>query len=152
MARLGESEASVLARTKNWGYKRLPLPSGNSVPFSAILYYPHHGVRIYFKRGLVALIEIQEPFKGRIMGKKLQLFAFAVPTGESWRNTLVREFGPPRREAAGGRLRSHSLFYSWGDVAFNGMGPNQIAIHRDHQVTEFRKKHFGRVIEIFGGH
>ena len=152
LARLGESEAAVLQRTAAWNQKKIPLSSLNQTDmpaFNHVIFFPDFGTRVYFLRGLVALIEVQEPFQGGIVGKELSVFALKPPPGESWRGALIRQFGPPEYEVAGGRLRSRSLFYSWGDVAFNRMGPNELALHRNTKVKQYREKNFGRVIQFF---
>jgi hypothetical protein len=36
------------------------------------------------------------------------------------------------------------MFYPWGDISYNRMGTNELAIYRDPSISSFRQKHFGR--------
>ncbi len=107
------------------------------------------GMRIYIRRGRVALIEIQEPFHGNVRGKKLNLFSLSKPDAGTWSEMLIQQFGTPQQQASGGRLNSQAFFYPWGDISFNGQGPNEIALYRDPQLLSYRQHNFGRVVKFF---
>lgn len=113
------------------------------------LYFTEIGTKVYFRAERVVLLEIQEPFRGQIQGKSLKLFAFKPPEGTSWDELLVRQLGPPNARASGGSFGSEGLFYSWGDISFNRMGPNQIALYHDPAIGKYRLTHFGRSLRLF---
>jgi len=152
LAKLGYSEMTVL-KSPQWEYKEILLTSikeAEKFGFNRIVEFPDIGMRVYFRRRRAALIEVQEPFKGDIVGKKLALFTFSLPPANSWRDELIKHFGHPQSEASGGRLGSRAIFYPWGDVTFNRMGPNELALHRNPKVAEFRRRNFGRLVKLFG--
>jgi hypothetical protein len=120
------------------------------IEFNGMFDLTDQGMRIYFRRGRVALIEFQEPFKGTVRGKDLTLFPFSAPSTSNWEEFLIRKFGVPQQRVSGGRLGSKSLFYSWGDISYNGMGPNEIALYREPDVINYRQQNFGRVLKFFG--
>ncbi len=152
-AKLGDSEGQLLDRSKKIKPEITDLTrkitSEDKLSFTKILTFKPLGMRVYFRHGRVALIELQEPFRGAIQGKKLQVFSFATPTGGSWEETLIKEFGNPVVRASGGRFGSEAFFYSWGDISFNRMGPNELAIYRDTDLSAFRQKAFGRDVKFF---
>ncbi|MBI4404342.1 MAG: hypothetical protein HY537_09290 [Deltaproteobacteria bacterium] len=150
VARLGDTESKVLQRAA-WAERKTVTPPQETAEYSfgPVYFFPDAGMRVYFRFGYVALIEVQEPFNGPVHGKKLRLFSFSTAPGDSWEETLRKEFGPPNLHADGGRLGSQALFYSWGDIAFNRMGPNQVALYRDPAVLKYRQKYFGRVVTLF---
>jgi hypothetical protein len=148
VANLGDSWSQVQQVCK-WRTVSLELPSGsdeNRIQFSEAHSIPDLGTRLYFRDGRIALIEIQEPFKGSIQGKTLKLFDFKPPPDKSWDDVLQLQFGPPLARASGGRFGSEANFYSWGDISYNRMGTNELAIYRDATISNFRQKHFGRDI------
>jgi hypothetical protein len=161
MAVLNDSEVDVRKKLEPTGAEITVIqpadsPALQELKMERLLYVKSQGLRLYFRQGRIALIEIQEPFRGKLVGRDLELFPFHVPsrpgqTERSWEDILVREFGPPRNEVGGGRLSSQGLFYNWGDISFNGLGPNQIAIYRDADIVRYREKNFGRVLSIFTG-
>lgn len=154
LAKIDDSEPKLLERAKAWSYEVSETPRDiaedrNRLVFPKVFHFKDVGMRVYLRQGRVALIELQEPFRGVIQGKKLQVFSFAAPEGTSWEDALVREFGSPTVRASGGRFGAESFFYSWGDVSFNRMGPNQLAIYRDKDISNFRQKSFGRDVKFF---
>ncbi|MCB0405167.1 MAG: hypothetical protein KDD51_10300 [Bdellovibrionales bacterium] len=152
VAYLGEHESQVLGR--KWRFKEVAVPSdalATALGVEKIVEMPEIGVKVYFRRQLVTLIEIQDPFPGYLLGRNDPLFSFSLARQDSWREDLIRQLGKPVQEATGGRLGSHALFYRWGDIAFNRMGPNQVALYRLPDVIPYREKNFGRVIKFFTG-
>lgn len=150
VAYLGEHESQVMRR--KWRFNEVAVSSDSSAKnlgVERIVEMPEIGVKVYFKRQLVTLIEIQDPFPGYILGRNDPLFSFSLARQDSWREDLIRQLGKPVQEATGGRLGSHALFYRWGDIAFNRMGPNQVALYRIPDVIPYREKNFGRVIKFF---
>lgn len=146
LANLGDSWSQV-SQLCHWKTEQLALPSGadeNRIKFNEAYAIPDIGARLYLRDGRIALIEIQEPFHGNIQGKTLKLFDFRPPPGKDWEDALTMQFGPPIARASGGRLGSEALFYPWGDISFNRMGTNELAIYRDPTISSFRQKHFGR--------
>jgi len=117
--------------------------------FTSLFHFKDIGTRVYFRRDGVALITAQEPFKGVIKGKKVRLFSFSVPVISDWDALLVRELGPPDTRSSGGRFGSEALYYSWGDISFNRMGPNEIALYRTPEIGKYRLKNFGRELQLF---
>lgn len=152
MAKIGDSEGQVLDRAKRWKPEVIELPrqvNDERVSWSKLYQFKELGMRVYFRHGRVALIELQEPFRGSIQGKKLQVFSFAAPTGASWEVTIIKEFGNPQVRASGGRFGAEAFFYAWGDISFNRMGPNELAIYRDRDISTLRQKSFGRDVKFF---
>jgi hypothetical protein len=111
--------------------------------------YSDLGTTVYFRDKRVVLIELQPPFKGEIQGKKMTLFDFKVPGDKTWEDILVRKLGGPVARASGGKFGSEALFYSWGDVSYNRMGLNQVALYRDPGISRYRQKNFGRDLKLF---
>lgn len=151
LARLNDSEKAVEASSLLTP-KRFNLDPGSelaSMRFTHGVSFEEAGLRVYFRNGRVVLIEVQEPFRGSIHGRKLNLFPLMKAPQSSWEETLLREFGQPLTHATGGRFGSEALFYAWGDISFNGAGPNQIALYRDLRIANYRQKNFGRVLELF---
>jgi len=151
LVRLSDTETQIATRTKR---ERKKIDLGDNTEFKALrlaylLHFKDAGVKAYFRNGRVALLEVQEPFHGTIQNKRIKIFPFNIPTGGSWEEALKREFGAPQASVSGGRLGSQALFYSWGDISFNGMGPNQIALYRDAEISTYRQNNFGRVVEFF---
>ena len=68
---------------------------------------------------------------------------------DDWEKLITRQLGPPVLRVSGGRLNSQSLFYPWGDISFNNMGPNQLALYRDAEVGKYRQNDFGRELQLF---
>jgi hypothetical protein len=149
LVRLSDTEGEILAHSQGLG-KKSDLPSDlAALKFTAMVSMDVVGVRAYVRNGRVALIEVQDPFKGGIQGRKIKLFPFKLPPGNTWDEALIREFGEPSLRASGGRFGSEALFYSWGDLSFNRMGPNQIAVYRDPDIAQYRKQNFGRNINFW---
>lgn len=151
LVRLNDTEAQMEARSLVRGKKNDIAASSElgGLRFSHYIEFTSAGTKAYFRNGRVALIEIQDPFRGAIIGRKLPLFPFNRVEDRTWEDTLVREFGTPMEKSSGGRLSSDLLLYNWGDVAFNGLGPNQFAVYRDDDIATYRKRHFGRVIRFW---
>lgn len=152
-AKLGDSEETLKDRTKRLEPEISELPprtvASDQPNFTKVYYFRDYGLRAFFQAARVALIQLQDPFRGTIQGKKLQIFSFAPPEGASWEDLLIREFGTPVVKASGGRFGSEGFFYSWGDISFNRMGPNELAIYRDSLISNFRQKNFGRDVKFF---
>lgn len=149
LARIGDTESIVRGRSKHMFKSTTVDPEMKGIGFEKILELNEIGVKLYFRHSIIALIEIQDPFQGIIIGKKTRLFPFSIATGEGWEETLIKEFGRPDQHSTGGRFSSQAFYYQWGDVAFNRMGPNQLAIYRDPNVLKFRQKNFGRTLKLF---
>lgn len=108
------------------------------------------GITAYFNRSGVALIILEEPFKGSIRSKKINLFALGPPPNSgTWGEFITKELGPPDFVVTGGNLNSTGFFYSWGDITFNASGPNQVALYRDVAIKKYREKYFGRKLKMF---
>lgn len=151
VVRLNDTEEQMLARGGVKGTRSEIGPSTElgQLKFSYSYEFKEAGIRAYFRTGRVALIEIQDPFPGSIVGRRLAVFPFARREDKTWEESLLIEFGTPLEKSSGGRLSSDLLLYSWGDIAFNGLGPNQFAIYRDEDVASYRKRNFGRVIKFW---
>lgn len=153
VARIGESFTEVNQR-KVHPHERLDFkddPEIVKLKITDALVFPTLGTKIYFRRTGAVLIVSQEPFKGSIKNKKIRLFSFSVPAVSDWGELLLRELGQPQARASGGRFGSEGLFYSWGDLSYNRMGPNQLALYRDLEVGKYRLNNFGREVQMFPG-
>lgn len=117
--------------------------------FTEVFLFKSIGTKVYFKRDGAGLITAQEPFKGTIKGKKVKLFAFSVPPVSDWETLLIKELGPPESRSSGGRFGSEALYYNWGDMSYNRMGPNEIALYRNPELSKYRLTNFGREVELF---
>jgi hypothetical protein len=149
--RLGDSQSQVMSRLRGQ-WDKLDI-SGNAELAAAgvteALKLSDHGVKAYFRNDRVVLIELQSPFEGKIQGRKVVLFPYQGRALASWEETLKRDFGPPNSQASGGGLGSDCFFYSWGDISFNNVGANQLALYRDASIAAYRQKNYGRVLKIF---
>lgn len=112
------------------------------------LFYRQLGLRVYYRASGAVLIILQEPFSGKIRAKKIKLFPFAASPAGTWEEYLTKELGIPEFTVTGGNLNSKGLFYSWGDISFNKMGPNQLALYREPAIAKYREKHFGRELQL----
>lgn len=152
---LGDTEADVKRLTQYTFVQEEITPEAANAPLSEIkvthlFYYKDIGTKLYFRDGRVVLMEIQEPFKGAISGKTIKLFQFeARADTKSWGEVLEREFGPSTARGSGGRFGAEALYYSWGDISYNRMGPNEIALYTDSTITGYRQRTFGREIRLF---
>jgi len=151
VALLGETEAQVMQRSIQKPKRANAVADLASFGFNPVFTFEELGVNVFFKNGVVALIEVQEPFRGKIVGKNLHLFPFEAPQNTGWDDILIKEFGSPTKNLFGGRFNSQSFVYAWGDVSFNRMGPNQVAFYRDNAILNYREKNFGRVVKLFEG-
>ncbi len=153
VARLGDSEGAVLEKVKVWDPQVFDIARQSTeeqINFNKALLIKKLGMRLYFRKSRLVLIELQEPFRGNIQGKRLGLFSFSLPAGSSsWESSLIKEFGTPNARASGGRFGAESFFYSWGDISFNRMGPNEVGIYREKDIANFRQKNFGRDVKFF---
>jgi hypothetical protein len=149
LVRLSDTESEIMSHARGLAKKGDVSPALTALKFTQVVGVETEGVRAYLRNGRVALIELQEPFKGGIQGKKIKLFPFTIPPGKSWDEALIREFGEPELRASGGSFGSEALFYSWGDISYNRMGPNQIAVYRDPDIAQYRKQNFGREIRFW---
>lgn len=112
--------------------------------------YKKLGITAYFNRSGAALIILEEPFKGNIRSKKINLFSLGPPpVSGTWGEFLSKELGAPDFVVTGGNLNSTGFFYSWGDITFNASGPNQVALYRDSSIRNYREKYFGRKLKMF---
>ena len=148
---LGDSETQVLQRARG-APERMQIsndPGLLKLRFSHLFNFRENGTRVYFRHGRVALIAAQEPFRGKVQGKRLTLFKFGPPPENTWEEVLTRELGEPLARASGGRFGSEAFFYPWGDISYNRMGPNEIALYRDPDVSRYRLKNFGREVKFF---
>lgn len=147
---LGDSKAKVLKSITQKPDSASSLPEGmDKLNISELAIYRDLGIRAYFRQNHVVLIEIQQPFTGPVRGKKMFLFNFVRPPGKTWEEFLEKLLGAPLARAAGGKFGAKAMYYNWGDVSFNNMGPNQIAIYRDTAIHNYRLKHFGSGLELF---
>lgn len=151
LAKIGDSREAVKERGRFSPSRALSSidESLTKIGITDAFFYSKIGTRVYFRADHVVLIELQEPFRGIVKTSNLPIFPFALPPGNSWEELLVKDFGPPTNRVQGGRLASDSLFYNWGDISYNRMGPNQIALYRDTDIRKYRETSFGRVIEMW---
>ena len=129
---LGDGESDVRRLTKfSFAQEEIPLnpptTTLRTVDVSHLFFYKDLGTKVYFRKGRVVLIEVQEPFKGVVQGKNLKVFQFELRPDKTWAEILEREFGGALARGAGGRFGAEALFYGWGDISFNRNGPNEIA-------------------------
>lgn len=152
-AKIGDSEGSIVERAKKWNAEIVdlgkPAVGEERLAFTKYYHFKDLGMKLYYRNTRVALIELQEPFRGNIQGKRLKVFSFAPPSGSTWEELLVKEFGAPVVKASGGRFGAEAFFYSWGDISFNRMGPNELALYRDPEISNYRQKNFGRDVKFF---
>ncbi|NDC23821.1 MAG: hypothetical protein EB078_03160 [Proteobacteria bacterium] len=150
LLKLGDSYTKV-TQGLHYSFKPLKLvesPEMARLKIEQAIFYPELGLRVYFRRNGAILITLQEPFKGTIRTKNISLFPFGpCPTGD-WESFLIKELGNPEFKMTGGKFNSQGLFYSWGDISFNKMGPNELALYRDPLVTKYREKNFGRELTV----
>jgi hypothetical protein len=151
---LGDSPSQLKERFKREPTSVIKVPAGGDLAGLKVdqcLEYKDIGANVYFRNGKIVLIEIQDPFKGEIQGKKLKLFSFGpAPEGsKSWEEALIRHFGTPGTRASSGRFGAESFFYNWGDIAFTKNGPNQVALYREPEIAVWRQKNFGRNVKFF---
>lgn len=151
LVRLNDTEEQMQARGNIRGDREEISTSSElgQLKFTHLVHFKEAGIKAYFRAGRVALIEVQDPFSGSIVGRRLPVFPFSRLEDKTWEDTLIREFGSPLEKSTGGRLSSDLLLYSWGDVAYNGLGPNQFAIYKDEDVASYRKRNFGRVLKFW---
>ena len=151
IASLGDSENQMLKRSKAGDSAREAIdePDLEKLHLSHFFAFKDSGAQVYFRNGRVVLIMTQEPFRGTVQGKNLKLFSFGPAKTKTWADILARELGEPLVRVSGGKFGSEAFFYSWGDISFNRMGPNQLAIYRDADISSHRLKHFGRGREVF---
>jgi len=152
VAKLGDSEKQFLERATKFGPEKAEVvrnSASEGIKLSGIYALKDYGMRVYLRNGRVAMIELQDPFRGGVVGKKVKVFNLSTSGNSPWEKILIREFGIPTVRAAGGRLSSEAFFYSWGDVSFNKMGPNEIALYRDWDLANLRQKSFGRNVKFF---
>ncbi len=150
IVRLDDTESDTMSRTPE-RCESEPIAVDSplaELKFTQLCEYKSLGIKAYYRFGRVALLELQEPFHGVVKGKNLRLFGLTRVAGKTWRDTLIQRFGAPGAESQGGRLSSQGLFYYWGDIAFNGQGPNQLALYRDQTIRTYRGQNFGRVLDL----
>lgn len=151
VASLGDTYNSVTENSK-YPYERVdvdPTSELGKLGFNEFVHFKTLGTRVYFKRDGVGFITAQEPFKGTIKGKKINLFSFSVPPVANWESHLIKELGQPDARASGGRFGSEGLFYNWGDISYNRMGPNELALYRNPELSKYRLTNFGRELTLF---
>ena len=113
------------------------------------IHFPELGIKVFYRNKKAAMILFQEPFQGVLRTSKIKLFPFESAPQGTWEEYLIKKLGKPKWIVSGGRLNSKGLYYPWGDISFNAMGPNQIALYRDPAFLKYREKDFGR--EVFLG-
>lgn len=154
LVNIGDTEEKVLSNTAFRPQREEFTEADRAVamdrpPFSHALYFKSIGTRAYLRNGKVALIEVQDPFKGVVQGKKIEVFKLQPAGPLPWDQALIVELGWPNSRASGGAFNSEALYYSWGDISFNASGPNEIAIYRDPEIVKFRQQRFGRKLKLF---
>lgn len=152
VVRLGDSESLVEQHAGKYKINKIDAsndPVAEKLKFNKIYQITDIGAIAYFRNGRVALILLQDPFRGVIQGKDLKVFSFAPPSGKTWEDQLTHSFGQPTVRASGGRFGSEALYYAWGDVSYNRMGPNEIAIYQDTDIASHRQRNFGRDVKLF---
>jgi hypothetical protein len=152
--RLGDTEGDVKRFTRfPFVQEEVPVdpPTATlrAVDVTHLYHFKEAGTKIYFREGRVVLIEIQEPFKGVIQGKGLKLFQFELRQDKSWADLIERELGTSVARGSGGRFGAEALYYPWGDISYNRMGPNEVALYTDPAISLYRQKNFGREIRLF---
>ncbi len=151
---LGDTEPDVKRLTQYpFGQENTAAEGPNAslaeIKVTHLFYYKGIGTKVYFREGRVVLLEIQEPFKGVVMGKTIKLFQFEARPDKSWGEVLEREFGPSTARGSGGRFGAEALYYPWGDISYNRMGPNEMALYTDPAIAQYRQRNFGREIRLF---
>lgn len=152
---MNDSETVLQKRLKDYAAEKVEVKGDNlatlaHLKISHVTRYPELGITAYFKKNRVALIELQEPFKGEIQGKQIKIFEIEnAPEGKTWKKVLQRKFGSPNARGSGGTFGSEALFYTWGDISYNKNGINQVSIYRDRDISIYRQKNFGRKMELF---
>jgi hypothetical protein len=111
--------------------------------------YGDMGLRLYFLNGRVEMIELQQPFLAKVRGTWVRVFQFERAQGTSWDEVIVKGFGTPKARAAGGQFGAEALFYSWGDITYNSMGPNQVALYKTPEIQAYRLNNFGKLLRLF---
>jgi hypothetical protein len=154
VARMGDPESLVL---KNTLFKAVPEPVDaasdlGKLGFTKIISFDEIGVRVFIRHSQVAMIEVHDHFPGVIEGKGNKPFGAPTPPEKGWEEALVQLYGFPQTRATGGRLGSAALFYSWGDISFNRVGPNEIALYQAPDIAAFRQKDFGQGLSLFKTH
>jgi len=150
LVKLGDPVSMTLKQNPQ-GYEKISISDSDELKALKIeegLAYPGLGLKIYYRASGAALVILQEPFAGKIRSKKIALFPFSTSPSGTWEEYLTKELGIPDFTVTGGRLNSKALFYSWGDISFNAMGPNQLALYRDSLIAKYREKNFGRELQI----
>lgn len=150
LVKLGDPLSYTLKQIPK-GFEKIPVSQSEDLRDLKIeegLIHRELGIKIYYRSSGAVLIILQEPFTGKIRAKKTTLFPFGPSPSGTWEQFLVRDIGIPDFTVSGGRLNSTGLFYSWGDISFNAMGPNQLALYRDSAIAKYREKNFGREIQI----
>jgi len=155
----GVSEIALIGETQTEfdQHRRLILDRGpasspgglESVGVSQVFDYSNVGTRVFMKAGRVAMISMRRPFRGEIENKKMTLFETNRPRDKTWKEVLIEKLGNPIHEITAGIIGTSGLFYAWGDVAYNAMGPNEIALYRDYEIAKYRKDHLGEDVQIF---
>lgn len=144
---IGDLEQDVLRRMPwNHSSEKFEGQAKEGGEFSHALDYTDVGAKIYFNKKRVAMIEIREPFRGKVQGRQMELFVFNPLAGQTWDEVLMRKLGAPIARASGGRFGSESLYYDWGDVLFNRRRPYQLSIYQDSEIRRARQRIFSREI------
>jgi len=149
LVRLGDPPSVTLRQIKKKSVE-VPIESAElqELKIEKILHFPEIGLKVFYRGQKAALILLQEPFNGLLRTSNIKLFPFESAPEGSWEEYLIKKLGKPQWIISGGKLNSKGLFYPWGDIAFNAMGPNQLALYRDNALFKFREKDFGRELEL----
>ena len=150
VARMGDPEFQVLSNPL-WHAKKENVSDTDLRQLQILekTTLPTIGVTIYFRRRQVVLIEIHEPFAGTVEGFTIKAFGQPTPAGMGWEQALIKRFGFPSVRAAGGKFGSQALYYSWGDVVYDKVGPIEYAIYQAPDVANYRQNNFGKHIQLF---
>lgn len=148
---LGDSEQQVLKHLPAQP-ERAPatiFTGPDAIKMNEIWSYPDQGLRLYFLNSRVEMIELQQPFLGKVRGTLVRVFQFERPKDTPWDEFIIKGFGEPIARAAGGKFGSEALFYPWGDISYNSMGPNQVALYKTPEIQNYRLNNFGKSLQLF---
>lgn len=149
LVKLGDPLGVTLKQIqKKWVEILIKKPELRELKIEQGIHFPDLGIKVFYRNKKAVLILFQEPFQGLLRTSNIKLFPFESAPQGSWEDYLIKKLGKPKWIVTGGRLNSKGLYYSWGDISFNAMGPNQIALYRDPAFLKYREKDFGREISL----
>lgn len=149
LVRLGDPPSVTLRQIKKKSVE-VPVESAElqELKIEKILHFPEVGLKVFYRGKKAVMILLKEPFHGILRTSNIKLFPFLFGPRGGWEKHLIKKLGKPQWIISGGKLNSKGLFYPWGDIAFNAMGPNQLALYRDTALFKFREKNFGRELQF----